>query len=212
PWSDKQKLTEEKIALGFYLSGHLFNAYAKEVRRFARGKLAELSPSRDPKMIAGMITSVRTQMTQRGKIVIVTLDDNTATVDVTVYNDLFDANKAIFKEDEFLAVLGKVSEDRFSGGLRVTAEKAMDIVACRLQYGLHFGGPLAGAIEPAKLREALTPFKSPDGLPVVLRYTVQDSDECELRLGDEWRVLPADGLQLALAQQAGIKDAAVCYD
>ena len=39
PWSDKQKLTEEKLALGFYLSGHLFNAYAPEARRFARGTM-----------------------------------------------------------------------------------------------------------------------------------------------------------------------------
>ncbi len=33
PWSEKQKLTEEKTALGFYLSGHLFNAYAEEARK-----------------------------------------------------------------------------------------------------------------------------------------------------------------------------------
>jgi DNA polymerase-3 subunit alpha len=212
PWSDKQKLTEEKIALGFYLSGHLFNSYAREVRRFARGKLSELSPSRDPKMIAGMITGLRPQMTQRGKIWIVTLDDNTATVEVTVFNELFESCKAMFKEDEFLAVLGKVSEDRFTGGLRVTAEKAMDIVACRLQYGLHLGGPLPGEVEPARLREVLQPYRSEQGLPVVLHHLVQGADECELRLGDEWRVLPADDLQLAMALQLGIKDAAVGYD
>src|SRR5690606_22995123 len=34
PWSEKQKLSEEKAALGFYLSGHPFNYYAPEVRRF----------------------------------------------------------------------------------------------------------------------------------------------------------------------------------
>ncbi len=212
PWSEKQKLTEEKVALGFYLSGHLFNIYAQEVRRFARGKLSELSPSRDPKMIAGMIAGVRTQMTQRGKIVIVTLDDNTGTtVDVTVYNELFDANKNMFREDEFLAVLGKVSEDRFSGGLRITAEKAMDIVAARLQYGLQVDGYLPTPLDPARLQEVLQPFRSEAGLPLVLRYRPQGTDECELRLGDEWRVLPADDLQVALSQVLGVQDVAIAY-
>ena len=93
PWSEKQRLTEEKTALGFYLSGHLFNAYAEEVRKFVTTKLASLEPSREPRLMAGMISGVRTQMTQRGKILIVTLDDGTATVDVTVYNELYEAEQ-----------------------------------------------------------------------------------------------------------------------
>src|SRR5690606_2260798 len=56
PWSEKQKLTEEKAALGFYLSGHLFDAYAEEVRRFARTKLANVDPSREPRLLAGIIS------------------------------------------------------------------------------------------------------------------------------------------------------------
>src|SRR5690606_18510486 len=93
PWSEKQKLTEEKQALGFYLSGHLFNASADELRRFARPKLSSVEPSWEPRLRAGIISAVRTQMTQRGKMVIVTLDDGTATVDVTVYNELYDQNR-----------------------------------------------------------------------------------------------------------------------
>jgi DNA polymerase-3 subunit alpha len=99
------------------------------VRRFAKTKLKDLEPSREPRMLCGVITGVRTQLTQRGKILIVTLDDKTAVVEVTVYNELFEANKNIFREDEFLLVVGKVSEDRFNGGLRITAEKVFDIAA-----------------------------------------------------------------------------------
>ena len=36
PWSIKERLTLEKAALGFYLSGHLFDQSAAEVRRFAK--------------------------------------------------------------------------------------------------------------------------------------------------------------------------------
>ena len=36
PWGVKERLTLEKTAVGFYLSGHLFDEVALEVRRFAQ--------------------------------------------------------------------------------------------------------------------------------------------------------------------------------
>ncbi len=210
PWTEKQRLTEEKSALGFYLSGHLFHAYAEEVRKFARTKLASLEPSRDARVIAGVITSVRTQMTQRGKMVIVTLDDSTATVDVTVYNELYDPNRNLFKEDEFLAVLGKVSEDRFNGGLRISAEKVMDIATARIQFGKQFALSLSGQVDAAQIKTILSPYRSESGLPLTMRYT-QQGVGCEIRLADEWRVAPADALRQSLVERLGAQSAVVEY-
>ena len=42
PWSERERLQNEKQSLGFYLSGHPFNAYREELRRFARTPLANL--------------------------------------------------------------------------------------------------------------------------------------------------------------------------
>jgi DNA polymerase-3 subunit alpha len=160
------------------------------VRRFARTKLSDLEPSREPRMLCGVITGVRTQMTQRGKILIVTLDDKTAVVEVTVYNELFEANKNIFKEDEFLLVVGKVSEDRFNGGLRITAEKVFDIATARIQYGHKLGHGLHHG-QWRKLAEILQPHRQQDGLPVSLRVTPQGVP-CVVQLGEGWRVAPSD--------------------
>jgi DNA polymerase III subunit alpha len=211
PWGEKQKLTEEKAALGFYLSGHLFNAYAEEVRKFARTKLASLEPAREPRLLAGIISAVRTQMTQRGKILIVTLDDGTATVDVTVYNELYDTNKSLFKEDEFLAVQGKVSEDRFSGGLRVTAEKVMDIAAARVAFGKQFAFSLTTRIDAVQIKNILAPYRLAGGLPLTMRYMQDGVGSCEIRLPDDWRVAPADGLKQMLADKLGVQGATVEY-
>jgi len=211
PWSEKQRLTEEKAALGFYLSGHLFNAYEEEARRFARMKLCDLAASREPRMIAGVICALRTQMTQRGKMLIVTLDDASATVDVTVYSELYDANRALFKEDEFLAVLGKVSEDRFSGGLRITAEKVMDIASARVAFGRKYAFSLVASIDAAKFKAVLDPFRSADGLPLVTRYT-QNGIDCEICWPEDWRVMPVDALQRMLVDSLGAKNAVVDYD
>jgi DNA polymerase-3 subunit alpha len=210
PWSEKQKLSEEKIALGFYLSGHMFDTYSDEVRRFARTKLKDLDPSREPRMLCGVITGVRSQMTQRGRILIVSLDDKTAVVEVTVYSEVFEANKNIFKEDEFLLVVGKVSEDRFNGGLRITAEKVFDIALSRIQYGHRLAMSMACTVNPAKVAEVLQPYRNADGLPVAMRIKPQGV-ECTLQLGDEWRVAPSDALQLALEQVLGAKEVAVEY-
>jgi DNA polymerase-3 subunit alpha len=209
PWSDKQRLAEEKVALGFYLSGHMFDTYATEVRRFTKTKLSDLDPSREPRMLCGVITGIRSQMTQRGRILIVTLDDKTAVVEVTVYSEVFEANKAIFKEDEFLLVVGKVSEDRFNGGLRITAEKVFDIALARIQYGHRLAMTMACTVNALKLAEVLAPYRNENGLPVSLRVKPQGV-ECVLQLGDEWRVAPSDALQGAL-ELLGAREVAVEY-
>jgi DNA polymerase III subunit alpha len=207
PWTDKQRLTEEKTALGFYLSGHLFDAYEKEVRQFVRTKISSLEPSRDPRSLAGIIVGIRVQMTQRGKLLIVSLDDGSAVVDVTVYGELAEPNKAYFKEDELLIVQGKVSEDRFNGGLRISAEKVMDIGAARIQYGQRVVVSLSKAIDSAYLRDTLSAYRQEQGLPFVMKY-VQSGVGCEVMLGDAWRVVPSDGLQIALKESLG-QDAVV---
>ncbi len=199
PWSEKQKLTEEKTALGFYLSGHLFNAYAPEARKFVKVKLADLQPAREPKLLAGIISGLRTQMTQRGRMVIVTLDDGSAQVEVTVYNEVFDANRALFKEDEFLAVQGKISEDRFSGGLRVTAEKVMDIAGARANFVKALRLSMNGQADAAKLRDLIQPFQQREAsCPIVVQYT-KNGALGELRLSDDWRVRADDNLRSKLS-------------
>ena len=210
PWTDRQKLSEEKIALGYYLSGHMFDSYAQEVRRFAKTKLKDLEPSRDPRMMCGVITGVRTQMTQRGKILIVALDDKTAVHEVTIYSEVADANKHALKEDEFLLVVGKVSEDRFNGGLRITAEKVFDIAASRIQYGHKLEMDLSTSIDPAKIADVLQPYRVQDGMPVSLRLETNGIPYV-MQLGDDWRVAPSDTLKQALELTLGAKDVAVEY-
>lgn len=210
PWTDRQKLSEEKIALGYYLSGHMFDSYAQEVRRFAKTKLKDLEPSRDPRMMCGVITGVRTQMTQRGKILIVALDDKTAVHEVTIYSEVAEANKHALKEDEFLLVVGKVSEDRFNGGLRITAEKVFDIAASRIQYGHKLEMDLSTSVDPARIAEVLQPYRVQDGMPVSLRLETNGIPYV-VQLGDEWRVGPSDTLKQALELTLGAKDVAVEY-
>jgi len=68
-------------------------------------------------------------------MIIVLLDDGSgATVEVTVFNELFDANRALFKEDEVLIVQGNARHDMFTGGVRMTAESVMDMTQARAKF------------------------------------------------------------------------------
>ena len=42
PWGVKERLTHEKTAIGFYLSGHLFDESAAEVGRFVKRRIDDL--------------------------------------------------------------------------------------------------------------------------------------------------------------------------
>jgi len=102
-----------------------------------------------------------------------------------------------------------VSEDRFSGGLRISAEKVFDITAARVSYGKQFGLALPTTVDARKMAEVLAPYRHADGLPVSARVTPQGVS-CTLQLGEAWRVAPSDELTLAL-QQLGARDVAVEY-
>lgn len=155
-WDDKRRLQEEKGALGFYLSGHLFDAYRAEVRRFARMKLGELKEGRD-KLVAGVIASLRTQMTQRGKMIIALLDDGTGQCEITVFNEQFDANRGLFKEDELLIVQGQARNDAFTGGIRFTADTVMDLERARSRYAQAVRMRMNGNADAGALRRVLEP-------------------------------------------------------
>ncbi|MCC8400978.1 DNA polymerase III subunit alpha [Paraburkholderia sp. MMS20-SJTN17] len=153
-WPEKRKLQEEKGALGFYLSGHLFDAYKDEVRRFVRQKIGELKEGRD-KLVAGVIVSLRTQMTQRGKMLIALLDDGTGQCEVTVFNEVFEEHKQLFKEDELLVVQGQARNDAFTGGIRFTVETVMDLGRARCRYADSIKVQMNGNADAQALRRVL---------------------------------------------------------
>src|SRR5690606_32417129 len=119
PWDLQTHLTEEKAAMGFYFSGHLFDAWRDEVRRVAPTPLARLVPSRSPQWIAGVLASVRPRMTRRGRMLYALLDDGTAQVEIAIFNELYEQYRQRLKEDRLLVIHGRVKIGRASCRERV---------------------------------------------------------------------------------------------
>ncbi|TEA78390.1 DNA polymerase III subunit alpha [Allopusillimonas ginsengisoli] len=196
PWDLQTQLTQEKTALGFYFSGHLFDAWRDEVRRFAPKPLARLEPSRSLQWFAGVLSSVRVKMTRRGKMLYAMLDDGSAQVEVAIFNELYEQHRDRLKEDRLIIIQGKVSNDDFSGGLRVSADSVFDLQLAREARARSLCITLNGEADAAKLRQLLNPFRAePEngvpGVPVEVRL-LRDDFHCTLRLGEDWRVRMAD--------------------
>jgi DNA polymerase-3 subunit alpha len=186
----KQKLMEEKVALGFYLSGHLFKVYERELAGFPRALLSKLSPG-ERVWMAGIVVAARTQMTRRGRMMVVMLDDGTAQVEVSVFNELFERHREKLKEDSLLVVAGKVQNDEFSGGLRVSADELMDLESLRNRYASLLKLSVNGLADAKRLQQVLGPYRaSGNGSCRVLVEYENGKAACKLALGDSWRVRP----------------------
>ncbi|EUJ10083.1 DNA-directed DNA polymerase III PolC [Methylophilaceae bacterium 11] len=197
PWLPEQALLEEKAALGFYLSGHPFLGYKEELATFVRGSLADLAPQEQPKLIAGVVMGVRIRMTQRGKMAIVTIDDAVARVDVVVGSELLNQHAMLIKEDQLLLVEGRISNDDFSGGIRVSARKLFDLTTARSQYANMLKISCNGQSDAQKLSAILNPYRNRNAdkrlCPVKIEYH-NAQGQASLMLGDDWRVELHDDL------------------
>jgi DNA polymerase-3 subunit alpha len=198
-WPEQEKLLQEKSALGYFFSGHPFTSYLAEVSSFAKRQLDSLEPSRDPVMLAGIVVSLRTQMTRRGKMLILLLDDATAQVEVVIFNELYEQNRHLLKDDALLVIEGKVNRDDYSGGVRVTAERIYDLAGARTRFaqslrltcnGQCHAQPQSGR----RLAELLAPYIVREGgCPVWVDYQAAAA-HCRVRLGEAWRVRLDDRL------------------
>ncbi|MGZ5081096.1 MAG: DNA polymerase III subunit alpha [Usitatibacter sp.] len=208
-WGERERLQNEKQSLGFYLSGHPFNAYRDELRRFARTPLASLAPQFDPVMLAGVIYGVTVRNSRRGRMAVLTLDDGSARVEVVVYGELFHEKRAVIQEDQVVVVRGKVFPDEFSGGLRIVADQVMDLAEVRAAHARLLRLCINGQADSAKLKALLAQYAGGQ-CHVAIRYR-NARGECDIRLPESCRVKVSGPLLDSLAQWLDEKNVEVVY-
>jgi len=217
-WKEREQLTEEKLALGFFFSGHPFHGFKAEVSRFARQSLASLQPRKEPQLLAGLVVGVRTKITSRGKMAFVQLDDGTTQLEVSVFNEVFEAERAKIKDDEVLIIEGKVQRDDFAGEgkVRVIAERLLTLAEARGRFAKHLRLSLNGQASGPnaqtalqRLRTMLAPY-TPGNCPVRLAYRNADA-VCELALGENNRVRLEDDLLASLGDWLSGENVSVDY-
>ncbi|MBX3663351.1 MAG: DNA polymerase III subunit alpha [Burkholderiales bacterium] len=215
-WSKKELLQNEKLALGYYRSDHLFNVYRDEVRRMVSKKLGDLQSAGDlagrSVTIAGVVLSVRVQNTANGRMGIVTLADDSGKHEVVVYREAFDRFRHKLREDELLLIevrgrqryRSAEAEGENGGGnggdnaLRLEALNILDLNEARNRYARGIRLTCNGQSSGSRLKELLGPHRQ-GNCPVAIDY-MSNGARCEVKLGPAWQVNISDDLLRALGE------------
>jgi DNA polymerase-3 subunit alpha len=215
-WTEPEQLAEEKLALGYYFSGHPFNTYRREMGSFLKTTLAQLAPRNEPAMLAGIVASTRMMQTRSGRMAVIELEDGTARIEVTAFAELFDEHRELLKEDRPVIILAKVTRDEFSGGgLRARAERILDLGQARSRFAremrlsLNGDASRAGRAAAAKLKQLLGPHRN-GPCPVAVCYN-NGAAVVEVKLGDGWRVSLDEALLKSLREWLKPENVQIVY-
>ncbi|MBU1440454.1 MAG: DNA polymerase III subunit alpha [Gammaproteobacteria bacterium] len=219
PWGVKERLTYEKTAVGFYLSGHLFDEVSHEVRRFCKREIDELLDSREPQVIAGIVSDFRVINGQRGRLAIFKLDDKSDSIEATADEALFNANRNVLKDDELVIVSGRLQPARGGFEARFQVQQVWDLATARCRFGKFLRVAVNGkAPDIARLVKDFPPRTEQSehgelrqGLGVRLSLA-RGGAQVELQLGENARFFPTDAALASWMAQADAGRAAIVYE
>jgi len=207
-WSKERRLAAERDTLGLYFSGHPIDEYRSSLDSIVDARLGDLKPTRDRNVtVAGLISAVRTMNTRRGdRMAFVTLDDETARVELAVFSDLFAEKREAIRKDNLVVVYGQVTVDEYTGGFKMAAEKLYDWEEARtvfterivlnLQNSEIHNGRCADSLR------GLVTSHGGGGCPIWIHYANHEA-EGMLKLGEAWQVRPSTELVNALSETFG---------
>ena len=225
-WDDETRLNGEKETLGLYLTGHPVERYESELNYIVSGRLSSLidsatlpddaamsdTPVKNNKngerqvIAAGLTTDIRVFNTRRGRMAVVTLDDRTGRIDITLFSEIYEIYKNQLVKDKILVVEGSLGPDTYTGGVRILADRLFTIVEARTFFGQRLVIQLEQDQQKQileSLASVMSPFKQGE-CPVWVQYQNQAAN-AKLPLGDAWQVTPSDELLSRLRAVAGEK-------
>jgi DNA polymerase-3 subunit alpha len=198
PFADEIRLRYEKETLGLYLTGHPIDHHKAELAKLVSSTINHLRPEdKTIVRVAGLMVSMRSVKTRQGKrMAILSLDDSTARIDVTLFADDFNAYHSLLIKDHLLVVEGTVSHDDFSGELRMRAQKVYTLTQARQHFAKRLVLSIRANAQETSVVPALHDHLSPfihGSCPVLVDYA-HPAANAVLRLGPQWNIIPSDDL------------------
>jgi DNA polymerase-3 subunit alpha len=211
--SVRERLNGEKETLGLYLTGHPIDEYEDELKVMLPQRIVNLRPGKDAETISGMVVGMRIMKNKRGdSFAFLTLDDKSGRIELSVWADKYNAYREILAKDALLVVKGAVSEDSFTGGLKMVAESIQSIYEARCsklrRLELNITAGSDDWVE--QVYTTLSGFK--DGNCAVTVDYHQPHASGTLKLGSHWKVQPRDELISRLREQFGKTNVSMGYD
>ena len=203
PWPELRRLQGEKETLGFFLTGHPVTQYVAEFNNKVT-PIKALNPYATKKAwVCGLVKAQKRILTKTGKkLMIMTLEDQSARFEVVVFDNLYEELKTPIQVDQVLVVEGEISVDNFNGGTRMLANQIFQTHEARV----HLGKRLTLTLTPdsqSLLGTLQTMLKANQGdCPVQIHYKNTEA-QVVLNVGESWRVNPTDELLKLLRELLG---------
>ena len=211
--SPKERLNGERDTLGLYLTGHPIDEYEEELSKMHPNRLSALRPGKNSTTVSGMVVGMRIMKNKRGEnFAFLTLDDKSGRLEVSVFAEKYNAYREILVKDALLVIQGSVSEDSFTGGLKMLAESIQSIyeARCSKVKSLELAVSSDQQQWVERLHSSINPYL--DGnCRLEVGYSVPSASGV-LKLGDQWRIQPTDELIGRLRDEFGKDSVRLNYD
>jgi len=211
-WSESERLQGERETLGLFLSGHPIAEYEEELRQLVPARIADLGgprPTAESRgfgggktvTVAGLVLELR----RRGSRTTLLLDDRSARIEVSLFDDVWQQHRAVIARDAILVVEGQLRFDEFIEDWRINARKLtpLDELREREARRLVIRLPAVAGDERflQRLEETLRARRG--GQCGVAVHYIGDQARGTLALGEEWSVRPTRALLDELGQLVG---------
>ena len=112
-WPELQKLSHEKEALGFYLSGHPLDQYREQLEKMATTTTFTLDsvPNGQKIGIAGIVRNIKEKLSKRGKMAFVHIEDLHGSIEAICFAEAYSRCSEILKSDEPLWFHGTIKHE-----------------------------------------------------------------------------------------------------
>ena len=217
---EKERLKLEKETLGLFLTGHPLDEYVEEIAGLGnRKKLADIAEDdgtkyrREPVMLVGLVSSVRTQHTDNGKRAFVQLDDNTAYYEVLIFTDTFGQYGHLLEKDACIVLEGTLDTDQRTGKTRLRVEKIHNMQAVRENFLRKLVLKVDASREPGETLRKLRTFLKPaqaTTFPIAVEYSNAGA-QAEMRLGGQWTLALDDAGLRELRQSLGKENVGLLF-
>ncbi|MDO5676596.1 MAG: DNA polymerase III subunit alpha [Propionibacteriaceae bacterium] len=121
-WDRRTKLAFEREMLGLYVSDHPLNGLEHVLQSNSERSIASVASTegyRGPTKVAGLITSVNRRVNKAGNIwAIITVEDLTSSVEVTVFPRVYDQVAQYLEPDTIVSVSGIAEDGEDRGRMR----------------------------------------------------------------------------------------------
>jgi DNA polymerase-3 subunit alpha len=122
-WGEKELLSFEKEAIGFYITGHPLARHVEDVKRLCSADTSTLAerPDKSEVRVCGIIASLSEKITKKGdRMAFAVLEDRLGSVEIMVFPDVFSRTSEFIKSDEPLLVTGTVEAGEDSRKIKAT--------------------------------------------------------------------------------------------